>query len=350
VSEQLWPDRIREISQSRIEALSQRWQALSAALRHESLRDFASRAASRLSVITRMAPRWLPAGIALPHLNLRGAPAVFAAYCRRRRAGPWAAAFTLLLAIVIAFPLLLGPSADAVHSVNRAARAIVATAGGDQPTESGAAADRGLEALGKGPAGSPSPENGSSGSLPFVGGDVSTEESDNSELVSTYSDGDSPGSADTDRATPTRRNEPESGGVSTGRRIPPESSPQPLAPSPQPQGPQSPPANPISAPPPPNSPQMSPPPPPPPPAPLASSTSTSSTTTTTTRIRRQPPPPPTSTTTTTTTTTKKNPPPPPTTSTTSTSTTTTTTTRRTPPPAPPPPTTTTGGGHDDDDD
>jgi hypothetical protein len=330
MSEQLWPGRLRDASRE----LSTRWR--------EPLRSAQTRVAAALD------------GLRLPDRPLLGS---FRTSYRRRKLAVWGTAFALLAAveIAIAFPLLLGPSKQAIESVDHAAQAIASKAtGSDSASQTGAAADRGRDALGKGPAGSPDPEKRPA-ALPVAGGEEEPAEEKTLEAPYEANEPTSAGSSAgvagasasqpdrVERGTPARRSEPENEGTPAP---PKNTSPAKSPPAPQPQSP----------PPPPVAIVQSPPPSLPPPA-------TSTTTTTRTvalpaprgddedrkdgRDRKRDEP--------------KDPPPPSTTTTTTTTSTTTTTTTTSSPP-PPPPTTTTpdenagdgrrrrGGGGDDDDD
>lgn len=310
MSEHLWPDRLRDASRE----LSTRWR--------EPLRSAQTRVAAALDGLR-------------PNRPLRG-EASRTSY-RRRKLAVWGTAFAVLAAVelAIAFPLLLGPSKQAIESVDHAAQAIVSKATGDDTSsQAGAAADRGRDTLGKGPAGSPDPEKRPA-ALPVAGGEEAPAEETTAEATDEANEptsaGSSAGVAGTsaspndrvERSTPVRRSEPENAGTPAKNTSPAKSPP-----APQPQSPASPPVAIV----------QSPPPPPPPPA---------TSTTTTTRTVALPPPrrggdgkkddeP-------------KDPPPPSTTTTTTTSTTTSsTTTTTTSSPPPPPPTTTTTTSDDND--
>jgi hypothetical protein len=303
VSEQLWPHRFREASRE----LSSRWHSVG-----ERLTTPLRLSAAELQRLRFRYTEWLEALRA----RLRG-----------RKFAVWVAAFAALTAIelAIAFPLLIGPSQQAFQSVDRAAEAIVSKATGeDGKTQAGAAADRGREALSKGPSGSPGPETPKpSGVLPIAGSEEASEEPSAVAPVAAphaNSAGSSAGGSERlERTLPPRRAEPAKDSSEGAKSDSPSLSPAP----PQPQTP----ASPSVA---------SPPPLPPPPA-----TSTS----TTTRTVALPPvvvP-------------KKSPPPrnrrdddedePKSTTTTATTTTTTTTTAS---PQPPPTTTTPDGDEEDE--
>jgi hypothetical protein len=309
VSEQLWPDRFRDASRE----LSNRWHS----------------AGERVTTPIQSGLGRVAEGLDGLRLHYREQVGSFKFLFRRRKAMVWAGAFALLTAVevAIAFPLLVGPSRQAIESVDRAAQAIVSKAtGDDSTTQAGAAADRGRDVLGKGPSGTPGPqgpEERPPTALPFAGGDQAPEEAKAAEPTyeaeEATSAASSAGAPDvSERSTPTRRSEPENDGSSANGEAPAKSA---ATPKPKPQSPPSPPAaSPQSPPPPPPPPQSVtstssttrtvalPPPPPPPPAPVAKTSS-------------PPPPPPSNnnkddgddTPATTTTTTTASPPPPPTT-------------------------------------
>jgi hypothetical protein len=293
VSEHLWPHRFREASRE----LSSRWHSVG-----ERLTTPLRSSATEVERLRLRYTDWRE--------GLR-------ARIRRRKVLVWGAALAGLTAVelAIAFPLLIGPSQQAFESVDRAAEAIVSKATGeDGKTQAGAAADRGREALSKGPSGSPGPETPKpSGVLPIAGSEETSEEPSAVAPVAApqaNGAGSSVGSSERlERSLPPRRAEPAKDSSEGAKSDSPSLSPAP----PQPQTP----ASPSVA---------SPPPPPPPPG-----TSTS----TTTRTVALPPvvvpkksPPPrnrrdddedepknTTTTATTTTTTTASPQPPPTTTT-----------------------------------
>jgi hypothetical protein len=228
VSEHLWPDRFRDASRG----LSDRWHAVGERVARP-IQSTLEHAGTGLH-----AAQYRLAG-ELDGLRVR----LGAHLDRSRKVLVWGAVLALLTAIevAIAFPLLIGPSRQAVESVDRAAEAIVSKATGDDgSSQAGAAADRGRDVLGKGPADSRGPGNRPGAALVVVGGEEALSGEDNAEAADQTGEATSVATTSTseserqERSTPARRNPPAGDGLATDPPAKSVATPQSPPPPPPP--------------------------------------------------------------------------------------------------------------------